>query len=425
MRNWRSGLVLLLLAAAGAGLAGAPVAAGAPRAAGDARGAALLVTQYVVQPGETLAKIAVRFRLFPARLARANGLPGPDAPVRPGQVLVIPQPAHSGRAGGPSTAPIWPAAAKLNHLGTPRVVLADYMMWYQPSTFDGRQTFDLPAAGPYTSADPATINRQVAEAERACLNGFAAHWFGPGEPNTTRNFDRLLQASARTNLRHAVLLLVNFWPGASEQSIAEAIRHVRDNWAGHPSYLRLGGRPVLFFTDMTRPWNGTRAALAGWQRIRQATDPNHEMIWMAEGLVTTFNPLFDGLYVYRIDHRDSPQAWLKQPLYARALRQVEAQANLPLGGLYWADSIAPGYDDTRAANVPLDLRSPAPAFARDRRNGGYYADTFAVTAQTGGDMLLVKSYNEWVEGTAIEPGAGYGNLYMDMTCRFANEFRSR
>jgi len=68
---------------------------------------------------------------------------------------------------------------------------------------------------------------------------------------------------------------------------------------------------------------------------------------------------------------------------------------------------------------------PAPAFARDRRNGAYYADTFAVTAKTGGDFLIVKSFNEWVEGTAIEPGESFGDLYLDMTCQFANEYRYR
>jgi hypothetical protein len=73
---------------------------------------------------------------------------------------------------------------------------------------------------------------------------------------------------------------------------------------------------------------------------------------------------------------------------------VEAQGNLPIGGLYWADTIAPGYDDTHSVNAIFDVRSPQPTFARDRRDGAYYDDTFAATAQTNGDFLLVKSYND-------------------------------
>jgi hypothetical protein len=305
------------------------------------------------------------------------------------------------------------------------VVLADYMLWYSPETFNNGLTFDIPAAGPYNSADAATLQRQVAEAQAACLDGFTAHWYGPFEPRTTAGFERLLQASARTNLKHAVVLLTNSWHNASEAMLQEAVQYVIDHWAYRPNYLRLGGRPVIFFTDMQRPWNSLSGSKAGWARIREAVDPNHETIWMAEGLTAAYNPLFDGLYIYRIDHRDSPGAWVKQPWYANALRAVEQQGNLPLGGLYFADSIAPGYDDTRAVGAPMDVRVPAPPFARDRRNGAYYAETFAVTSQTNGDFLIVKSFNEWVEGTAIEPGKSFGDLYLNMTCEFAEQYRFR
>jgi len=80
---------------------------------------------------------------------------------------------------------------------------------------------------------------------------------------------------------------------------------------------------------------------------------------------------------------------------------------------------------TRAAAAGSDLRSPAPPFARDRRNGGYYADTFNATANTGSDFLFVKSYNEWIEGTEIEPGATYGDTYLNLTCQYANAYRNR
>ncbi|MCC6189366.1 MAG: hypothetical protein IT318_10040 [Anaerolineales bacterium] len=399
---------------------------------------------YVAQAGDTLGLVARRARVPPRALMAANAgadwlhalapagaAGGPElaealaARLAPGLVVRLPAPAGGGRADRAALPPPYPAA--LNHLGTPKFVLADYMLWYSPATFDGRQTFDLPAAGPYSSSSPETLRRHLAEAQRACLDGFAPHWYGPFEPVTTRNFEQLLAASRGTPMRHAALLLTNTWPGASEATLAEAIGYVLENWARHPNYMRVGGRPLLLFTDMALPWGGEAAALAGWTRLRQQLDPNHASVWMAEGLATSYNPLFEGLYVYRIDHRDYPQSWLKQPRFAGLLRALEAQqrASLPLGGLYFADSIAPGYDDTRAGNVPNDFRVPAPPFARDRRDGAYYAETFAVTAQTGGDFLLVKSFNEWVEGTAIEPGVTYGNRYLDLTCQFATEYRGR
>jgi hypothetical protein len=386
----------------------------------------------IVGPHDTLARLALLFRVSALAIARANGLPGAGTALTVGQAILDPLlvPGNAQREIAPPHAQLLaalPPPARLNHMGTPRVVLADYMLWYDPSTFNGAQTFDLPAAGPYDSADWSTLKRQLHEGQQACLDGFTAHWFGPQDPVTTNGFTRLLKASATTNMHHALVLLTNSWPGANEQTLINAIQYAQQHWVNDDHYLRLGGRPLLLFTDMSRPWGGDGLALASWQRIRAATDPDHKMIWMAEGLYTLYNPLFDGLFVYRIDHRDFPMSWLKQPRFANQLRVLEAQDQglLPLGGLYWADTIAPGYDDTRAVNAPFDVRSPQPAFARDRQDGAYYAATFAVTAQTNGDFLLVKSYNEWVEGTAIEPSVTYGDKYLNLTCQFANTYRTR
>ncbi|MGQ0604606.1 MAG: LysM peptidoglycan-binding domain-containing protein [Anaerolineales bacterium] len=389
-------------------------------AAGPATGGAT----YVVQRGDNLARIAQRFGVPYAALLTANQITNPNL-IQIGQTLVIPGVAQSAPAPSAPAASAPAAGAGVNHLGTEKVVLADYVMWYNPEVFDGSKTWDVPRDGAYNSDDFGTIQRHVAQAGQACVNGFAAHWYGPQEGRTTNNFGQLLSASGGTGLRHAVVIQTNVLPGATEQMLIDAVNHVLANWAQHENYLRLGGRPVLIFTDMPRPWGSEAAAKEGWARVRAATDPQHNSIWMAEGLTTAYNPLFDGLYAYRIDHRDFPRSWLKQPRWAGNLRAVERRGNLPLGGLYFADTISPGFDDTRAANAGSDLRAPSPAFARDRRSGGYYADTFAATAQTGGDFLLVKSFNEWIEGTQVEPGSTYGDLYLNLTCQYANAYRGR
>jgi hypothetical protein len=150
-----------------------------------------------------------------------------------------------------------PPAARAN---APRLVIADYMMWYQVDTFDGKQSFDVPAAGGYNSDDMQTIQTHLALAQRACLDGFTAHWFGSKEPRTTANFTRLLQASSGSNMKHAVVLLQNSLPGIKEADLIASVQYVLSNWAGHPNYLRVDGKPVIFFEAMQRPWGGTGAA---------------------------------------------------------------------------------------------------------------------------------------------------------------------
>ena len=338
--------------------------------------------------------------------------PPPTLTPRPATATLTPSPQ-------PPTAP---ATFTPGPVYAGRVVIADYMVWYDPATFDGTKTFDVPAAGPYESDDPATLQRQLALAQQACLNGLAPHWYGVRDRRTTDNITQLFALSANTNLQHAVLLLGNILPGADEQLLTDSINYLLSHWADSPNYLKIDGRPVILFVDMNRPWGNDQSAEAGWARIRAATDPNRQALWMAEGLFTYYNPLFDGLYVYRIDHRDYPGAWQKQPVWAQALRDVQSRAGRKL---YFADTIAPGFDDTRAANAPIDYRLPAPPFARDRADGQYFRDTYSVTARTGGDFMIVKSLNEWIEGTAIEPGVHDGDLYVRLTCELANDYRSR
>jgi hypothetical protein len=41
------------------------------------------------------------------------------------------------------------------------------------------------------------------------------------------------------------------------------------------------------------------------------------------------------------------------------------------------------------------------------------------------DWLWVNSFNEWVEGTYVEPSALYGDLYLQLTHNFAALFKGQ
>jgi hypothetical protein len=75
----------------------------------------------------------------------------------------------------------------------------------------------------------------------------------------------------------------------------------------------------------------------------------------------------------------------------------------------------PGYDDTRT--------SRADRFARARNNGEYYRATWNAALATRPDLVIITSFNEWVEGSMIEPSVTYGNLYLDLTREYAAQFK--
>ncbi len=75
----------------------------------------------------------------------------------------------------------------------------------------------------------------------------------------------------------------------------------------------------------------------------------------------------------------------------------------------------PGYDDR--------VTGRADAFVRDRAGGAYYRACWEGAIQSGADLVIVTSFNEWLEGTQIEPGVGHGDLYLNLTAEMAAAYR--
>lgn len=301
-----------------------------------------------------------------------------------------------------------------------RLVLGNYFVWYDGDGWSdcNISNGDQPSQ-PYSSDDAAAIRRQVEMAIGAGLDGFVSHWYAPGE-RTDTNFATLLAQSAGTSFQSTVMFLRHIWPGtpaATSDVIAESLRYIMTQYSGHPNFLHAGGKPVIFFTDMYRV-SGT---LSTWQWIRDQVDPNREALWIAEGLDASYLSVFDGLYVYKISHATSPQDYTKASRWAAAVQQWEESTGQTK---LWIATISPGYDDRRAGCQP-DVRVYSSPHSVDRADGAYYQATYDAAIQSAPDWLFVQSFNEWVEGTYIEPSVQYGDRYLQLTQAFAAQFKGQ
>ena len=150
-------------------------------------------------------------------------------------------------------------------------------------------------------------------------------------------------------------------------------------------------------------------------------DPGHSAWWIGEGLDPSFLAVFDGLWVYKVSHAAYPNDYVKAPRWASRVQTWEKQTGQPK---LWVGTLMPGWDDRRAGCRP-DVRAKSPAFARDRESGNFYRATYNAAVGANPDILWIHSFNEWVEGTYIEPSQVYGDAYLNLTRELASQFKAQ
>lgn len=284
-----------------------------------------------------------------------------------------------------------------------RLVLVHYYVWWS-ADYIGPGNFSDSPVEPYNSWDASAIARHVQQAASADIDGMVVAWYGSRDNNQTETNFRVVQEQALANGISALLSVdlgrAEFF--GSVQEIIDDLNYLLSVHANHPSYLRINGRPVIFF------WYQGRYSLSDWQYVRSQVDPDHNSIWMAEGAALNMLPTFDGLYLYTISWAENVYGTLSS-----------WGGNTRAAGGVWAATAMPGWN-----NTGNPYASPDDQYVRDRENGNFYRDTFAAAAATNPDMIVITSWNEWQEGTHIEPSMMYGDYYLNLTRELAGAYHA-
>ena len=305
---------------------------------------------------------------------------------------------------------IWLAALNLQappeaSAQEPPPVLAFYYAWFDQNSWSSGQAADSPGE-PYNSANRATIERHVSQALSAGLNAFVQSWYGPQEANnqTETNFRMLLDVAGAAGFKAAIDVETSgpFFGDAS--TLTRALQTLLATHVQHPAYLRYQGKPVIFF------WRQQRFSTDEWANIRTQVDPNRDTLWIAEGTDIAYQAVFDGHHLYSIAWADSPAGQL-----AKWANRVRAYATENQVDRLWVATAMPGYDDT---GLPR-----ANSFAIPRLGGDYYRETWQGAVESQPDMIVVTSFNEWLEGTHIEPSVTFGNQYLEITRELVTALR--
>jgi hypothetical protein len=274
--------------------------------------------------------------------------------------------------------------SSLNFQPEPPIQAAFFYPWFpQAWNQQGYNPFTnyTPSLGWYSSTSDITIDQQLTLAKQAHLEAFIGSWWGPGD-NTDTALQYILARTERAGSPYPEMRWAVYHENESQgdptpEQIAADLEYLAANYFSHKSYLRIGGKPVVFVyadgldgSGMASRWAQAKALFAKDVHVvlkvysGYAADPNQPDSWHQYGPAVSYSSHLP--YQASV----SPGFWKKGELEPRLVRDV--------------------------VRFEADLQQ---------------------MVSSGAFWQIVVSWNEWGEGTSVEPAAEFGSGYLDAMCR--------
>jgi hypothetical protein len=287
------------------------------------------------------------------------------------------------------SSPQKPARLKVGVPGVSPVMLAVYEPW-----FGHPQHISVG----YSSHDPAELRKQIHLAKKMGISGFVVDWYGDRDPFNAKTYE-LLQPIAAEEKFHIAMMYdeTDAEDGATDEAIAD-FTTFRDTYlsadaGGRDAYLTLNGRPIIFIFP--------KGGHTDWNRVREAVSKwNPAPYLIQENLPGANAGAFDGFY-----------AWV-QP----------GKKGWAADGSNWGDDYLADFYQTMQSKYPdkiavggawAQFNDSRASWSLNRHISGRCGETFHDTlnlwrkyysADDPLPYLLVETWNDYEEGTAIEPG---------------------
>jgi hypothetical protein len=250
----------------------------------------------------------------------------------------------------------------------------------------------------YSSHDPVVIRKQIDEAKALGISGFVVDWYGDREPFLDGSYALLQTISAEKHFQ--VAMMYDEFDAEQAEATDDAFAafnkfnetYLSPNAPGRAAYLTYEDRPVIFIFP--------KGGRTNWKRVRAATDKwTHPPLLIYEDQPGSVAPVFDGVYAWinpgKKGWANDGSNWGEDYLnnFYRKM-QSKYPDKIAVGGA-WT-----GFDDSKAS-WSLNRHM-------SQRCGQTFADTMRLWRQYSAarpmPFLLIATWNDYEEGTAIERG---------------------
>jgi hypothetical protein len=266
-----------------------------------------------------------------------------------------------------------------------------------------------PLIGPYDSADPAVLEYHVLLMKLAGIDGVIVDWFGSADyfdyATINRNINRLFEYTRKAGLKFAICYedqTIQRFISGGRLNPGDAIRHAQDemlylqsNFFREPSYLRINGQPLLETFGPQYFLDGTN-----WDQIFSVLQPSNRPAFFSED-----NKLGPASGAF-----DWPPMWLSQrPGTGGVLSEASLRNYLndfEMKGAAWPEFISSAFPRFHDIYEKASVRNYW-GYLGDR-DGQTLRETLSRALTNSSVLVQVVTWNDFGEGTMIEPTAEYG-----------------
>lgn len=265
--------------------------------------------------------------------------------------------------------------------------------WNNLPSYDGYETIGsnfYPKLGTYSSNDPDIIKKHMEMISEAGVGTVSVSWWGQ---NTFEDNSIQIIMDIADNFNIKITFHIEPFVNRTASSTIDAIKYIIDKYGNHNAFYRYEEKPLFYIYDSylipKKDW-GNFLNDNGENSIRK-THYNSFFIglWVEERDSIFFNESgFDGFYTYFASDGFTFGSTSENWGYLSTWANENSKIFIPC--------IGPGYNDERVR--PWNKKN-----FKDRESGLYYDRLFKTALFSKPKIIGITSFNEWHEGTQVEP----------------------
>lgn len=304
--------------------------------------------------------------------------------------------------------------------GEIRVGAYYYIWWGLPSPYVNHWKEGVrytPFLGEYNSSDPSVADKHIVWAKQHGIDFFAVSWLGRWSWWDHRYIDNnlkqgLLKAEHLDNFKFCLfyesVIVLNATLYAKEnftKIFIEDMEYAAENYFDHPSYLRIHEKPALFIYNVPYIYDklGTTNARKLFDGLKKRIN-----VYIVGDLPSP--PAVDSPYLYSMNAVTSyfflsPSNDWDTILDEARSRYPKWKSSMNSIGVGFIPNVYPGFDNTehmqQGVLLPLSQAN--------------FEEMLRIACENVDDdlkMVMVTSWNEWLESTSIEPSMERGEEFL-------------